>query len=75
MSEFIPSEEQRPAIEDREQDILVSASAGSGKTAVLVQRVLGLLAKDHLNIDQLLMVTFTKEAAKNMRERLRKKNY
>lgn len=73
MSEFIPSAEQRPAIEDRDQDILVSASAGSGKTAVLVQRVLGLLAKDHLNIDQLLMVTFTKEAAKNMRERLRKK--
>lgn len=73
MSSFKPSAEQQPAIEHRGHDILVSASAGSGKTAVLVERVIQLLEKDRLNIDQLLMVTFTKEAAKNMRERIRKR--
>lgn len=70
---FKPSAEQAPAITTRGKDILVSASAGSGKTAVLVERVLQLLERDRLNIDQLLLVTFTKEAAKNMRDRLKKR--
>lgn len=73
MSSFTPSAEQRPAIEHRGHDILVSASAGSGKTAVLVERVIQLLEKDRLNIDQLLMVTFTKEATKNMRDGIRER--
>lgn len=70
---FKPSAEQAPVIATRGQDILVSASAGSGKTAVLVERVMQLLQRDRLNIDQLLLVTFTKEAAKNMRDRLRQR--
>lgn len=70
---FQPSKEQEPAINDRDKDILVSASAGSGKTAVLVERVIGLMERDRLNIDQLLMVTFTKDAAKNMRDRIRRR--
>ena len=40
---FTPSKEQEPAINDRQKDILVSASAGSGKTAVLVERVIQLM--------------------------------
>ena len=74
MSKFQPTPEQSRAINDRDRDILVSASAGSGKTAVLVDRVIKLLKENrHLNIDQMLLVTFTKEAAKNMRERIRKR--
>lgn len=74
MSKFQPTPEQQRAINDRDRDILVSASAGSGKTAVLVDRVIKLLKENrHLNIDEMLLVTFTKEAAKNMRERIRRR--
>lgn len=65
---------QKSAVNDRNKDILVSASAGSGKTAVLVERVIRLLKENKdLNIDSMLLVTFTKEAAKNMRERIRQR--
>ena len=65
---------QQEAVFARQKDILVSASAGSGKTAVLVERVIQLLKDNRdLNIDSMLLVTFTKEAAKNMRERIRKR--
>ncbi|WP_251546011.1 helicase-exonuclease AddAB subunit AddA [Limosilactobacillus caecicola] len=74
MSNFQPTKEQARAINDRDRDILVSASAGSGKTAVLVDRVIKLLKENrHLNIDQMLLVTFTKEAAKNMKDRIRRR--
>lgn len=74
MANFKPTPEQARAINDRDKDILVSASAGSGKTAVLVDRVIKLLKENrHLNIDEMLLVTFTKEAAKNMRDRIRQR--
>lgn len=74
MSNFQPTKEQSRAINDRHRDILVSASAGSGKTAVLVDRVISLLKENrHLNIDEMLLVTFTKEAAKNMKDRIRQR--
>lgn len=63
--------EQLKAINDQDKDILVSASAGSGKTTVLVQRVL----KKVLNgtgVDELLVVTFTKAAAEEMKERIKR---
>lgn len=62
--------EQQKAINDRGQDILVSASAGSGKTTVLVERVL----KEVLagtQVDELLVVTFTKAAAEEMKTRIK----
>ncbi|QIL50247.1 helicase-exonuclease AddAB subunit AddA [Weissella coleopterorum] len=63
------TKQQQAAIETRGQNILVSASAGSGKTRVLVERVLTrLLAGD--NIDEFLIVTFTEAAAAEMKERL-----
>ena len=52
-------------------NILVSASAGSGKTYVLTQRVLAKL-RQGINIDELLILTFTKKAAREMRERIEK---
>lgn len=64
--------DQQKAIKDRpEGNVLVSASAGSGKTKVLVERIIDMVKNQRINIDELLVVTFTNAAAKEMRERLR----
>lgn len=65
--------EQKQVIELRDRDILVSAAAGSGKTAVLVERIIRRVSDpvNSLDIDRLLVVTFTKAAAAEMRERIR----
>ena len=64
--------DQQLAIDGRGSALLVSAAAGSGKTAVLTERVLRRLAdeRDPVDIDRLLLVTFTKAAAAEMRERI-----
>lgn len=64
--------EQQAAIDSRGQTLLLSAAAGSGKTAVLVERIIRrLLDKDNpVDITELLVVTFTKAAAAEMRERV-----
>lgn len=61
---------QREAIDSRGSNLLVSAAAGSGKTAVLVERIIKLIVKDKVDIDKLLIVTFTNAAAGEMRERI-----
>ncbi|MDW7677569.1 MAG: UvrD-helicase domain-containing protein, partial [Bacillota bacterium] len=61
--------EQQQAISQRGANLLVSAAAGSGKTAVLIERVVQLVLKDRIDIDRLLVVTFTRAAAAEMRER------
>lgn len=63
---------QLDAIESRDGSILVSAAAGSGKTAVLVERVIRRITdeKNKCDADRLLIVTFTKAAANEMRERI-----
>ena len=68
------TEEQREVIETRDKNILVSAAAGSGKTAVLTERILTLVTdKEHpVDIDRLVVVTFTRAAAAEMRERILK---
>ena len=63
--------EQLEAINSKTQNILVSAGAGSGKTAVLTQRVITLLNKG-INVNELLVLTFTNAAAAEMKERIRK---
>ena len=67
------TKEQQKVINLRNRNILVSAAAGSGKTAVLVERILTMITEgDHpLDIDQLLIVTFTRAAAAEMKERIR----
>ena len=64
--------EQQKVIDLRDRDILVSAAAGSGKTAVLVERIIQRVTdpKNPIDIDRLLVVTFTKAAAAEMRERI-----
>ena len=61
--------EQQKAISERKTNLLVSAAAGSGKTAVLIERVICLVLEDRIDIDRLLIVTFTRAAAAEMRER------
>ncbi|EET60136.1 ATP-dependent nuclease subunit A [Marvinbryantia formatexigens DSM 14469] len=67
------TEDQRQVIDARGCDLLVSAAAGSGKTAVLVERILSMLTdKEHpRDIDRLLIVTFTNAAAGEMKDRIR----
>ena len=64
--------EQQKVIDLRNRDILVSAAAGSGKTAVLVERIIKLVTDsgNPVDIDRLLVVTFTRAAASEMRERI-----
>ena len=65
--------EQKKVIELRGRNILVSAAAGSGKTAVLVERIIAMLtAKENpVSVERLLIVTFTEAAAAEMKERIR----
>lgn len=67
------TKEQRQVIELRDRNILVSAAAGSGKTAVLVERIIAMLTADTdaVSVDELLIVTFTEAAAAEMKERIR----
>lgn len=64
--------EQKQVIASRNSSLLVSAAAGSGKTAVLVERIIGMVTDpEHpVDIDQLLVMTFTNAAAAEMRERI-----
>ena len=66
------TKEQQEVIRLRDRNILVSAAAGSGKTAVLVERILSKITdKEHpVDIDRLLIMTFTRAAAGEMKERI-----
>ncbi len=66
------TEDQKKVIDLRDRNILVSAAAGSGKTAVLVERIMEMICdqKHPVDVDRLLVVTFTKAAAAEMKERV-----
>ncbi|MDD3368737.1 MAG: helicase-exonuclease AddAB subunit AddA [Lachnospiraceae bacterium] len=68
------TEKQKQVISLHNRNILVSAAAGSGKTAVLVERIIQMISREEnpVDIDRLLVVTFTKAAAAEMRERVSK---
>lgn len=72
MTNMAWTNEQQAAIDSRGQTLLLSAAAGSGKTAVLVERIIRrLLDKEYpIDITELLVVTFTKAAAAEMRDRI-----
>ena len=67
------SKAQQQAIDLRNKNILVSASAGSGKTSVLVERLCKLVLVDKISIDRILAMTFTEDAANEMKDRLKKR--
>ena len=66
------TDEQLSVIGHRGGNMLVSAAAGSGKTAVLIERIMGRILDEAspINIDELLVVTFTRDAAREMKERI-----
>lgn len=64
------TEAQDHTIESRGKNILVSAAAGSGKTAVLIERIKQLILQDKVDVDRFLITTFTNAASQEMRERL-----
>ena len=63
---------QQKVIEARNKNLLVSAAAGSGKTAVLVERIKKLIIEDRVDVRNFLVVTFTKAAAAEMKEKITK---
>ena len=67
------TDEQQLAIRIRDANVLVSAAAGSGKTSVLVERIIGRItsSEDAVDVDRLLVMTFTNAAAAEMRDRIR----
>lgn len=67
------TDNQQKAIDLRDRNILVSAAAGSGKTSVLVERIINRITIDNpvVDIDRMLIMTFTNAAAKEMRDRIR----
>ena len=69
------TQEQQNAIYLKDKNILVAAAAGSGKTAVLVERIINKIVNENVDIDRLLVVTFTNAAASEMRERILKAIY
>ena len=73
MSKFKPTDDQKKAIETRGKNIIVSAAAGSGKTRVLVDRVISLMVEEKIPIKNMIIVTFTNKASVEMKDRIREK--
>ena len=67
------TKEQLTAIQTRGKNIIVSAGAGSGKTEVLSERVINNILNNNIHINEMLILTFTKNAAFEMKERIKKK--
>lgn len=64
------TDEQKRAIETLDKSVLVSAAAGSGKTSVLIERIIRIILEGRANVDEMLVVTFTNAAASEMKLRL-----
>lgn len=64
------TDEQKKAIETLDKSVLVSAAAGSGKTSVLIERIIRIILEGRANVDEMLVVTFTNAAASEMKLRL-----
>ncbi|HEY6398716.1 MAG TPA: UvrD-helicase domain-containing protein, partial [Solirubrobacteraceae bacterium] len=67
------TDEQRLAIDRREGELLLAASAGSGKTSVLVERFVRAVLEDGVDVGAILTITFTEKAAAEMRDRIRRR--
>ena len=67
------TDDQKLAIDLRNKNLIVSAAAGSGKTAVLIERIFQIIKSGTVDISNILMITFTRKAASDMKEKLQKK--
>ena len=70
MAQIKWTKEQLQAIQEKGSNILVAAAAGSGKTAVLVERIIDKIIEEKVDINKMLVVTFTNAAASEMREKI-----
>jgi ATP-dependent helicase/nuclease subunit A len=70
MAEIKLTQEQQSAVENRGGSLLVSAAAGSGKTKVLVERLFDYMADGSCNVDDFLIITYTKAAAAELRGKI-----
>lgn len=71
MSELRLTDGQKSAIYERDKNIIVSAAAGSGKTMVLVNRVISIMVEEGIDIDKMIIVTFTNKSAQDMKDKIR----
>ncbi|MBQ6367564.1 MAG: UvrD-helicase domain-containing protein [Erysipelotrichaceae bacterium] len=69
---FTPNPSQKKAIEARGTNVLVFASAGGGKTTVLIERLMKRILTDRIPLEEIAAMTFTEAAASNMARRLKK---
>ena len=65
--------QQQKVLGDKSENLLVSASAGSGKTATIIQKIFNLIVEDNIDIQELLVITFTESASLEMKMRLKDK--
>jgi len=73
MAKFELTIDQKKVLDSSSQELLVSASAGSGKTATLIEKIYDLIFNKHIDIDKLLVITFTEAASNEMKQRLKAK--
>ena len=71
------NQQQETAVSLRDRSLLVSASAGTGKTTVLVERIIRMAtdSQNPIDLDRMLIVTFTNAASEEMKERIRRALY
>ena len=70
MAEFEPNKYQKEFLETTNCNLLVSASAGSGKTSTMIQKLVRIISEDKMSINSLLVVTYTNAAASEIKVRL-----
>ena len=70
MAKLTLTPQQRAVVENRGGSLLVSAAAGSGKTKVLVERLFHYITEEHCNVDDFLIITYTKAAAAELRSKI-----
>ena len=70
MAKLTLTPQQQAVVENRGGSLLVSAAAGSGKTKVLVERLFRYVTEEHCNVDDFLIITYTKAAAAELRSKI-----
>ena len=75
MAEINYTQSQQSVLDDKSKNLLVSASAGSGKTATIIQKIFNLVSLGEVDLEELLVITFTEAASAEMKVRLKEKLY
>ncbi len=73
MGNFKPTPDQSKVLLSKDKNLLVSASAGSGKTATIIEKIANLIVEENLDLQDFLIITFTEAASNDMRLRLKEK--